>query len=281
MELRALIVAVIAGVLQGIVEWLPVSSKSMIGLVFVDGGGFSGNTAYVMGLLANFGSFFAALYFFRSDILEALRGLRSPFAKTVEATKLRYLVIATFATAVVGLPIYAVVVHAFHRSAGAVFMAVVGIFLLATTVVNRRRERMARGSVGGSEAVPGAGGSAIVGAAQGLAALPGVSRSAVTVTPLLMLGETPPAALRFSFLLDVVGLLGAGLTPFLVGHAGFSALHQVGTTAMVVMVLVAAVVSFLAIGTMLKVASRLRSSTVTLVLGLVTLAGAALYAAGV
>ncbi len=279
--MRSLIVALVAGLLQGIVEWLPVSSKSMIGLVFVDGGGFSNNTAYVMGLLANFGSFFAALYYFRADIFEALRGLRSPFGKTVEAMKLRYLVIATFATALVGLPIYAAVVHVFHRSAGAVFMGAVGLFLLATTVINRRRERMAARGANGKYEVPGAGGSAIVGAAQGLAALPGVSRSAVTVTPLLMMGESPAAALRFSFLLDVVGLLGAGLTPFLVGHAGFSALHQVGSTDMILMIVVAAVVSFLAIDVMLRVASRLRSSTVTLALGLVTLAGAVLYASGI
>ncbi|MHB8190146.1 MAG: undecaprenyl-diphosphate phosphatase [Ferrimicrobium sp.] len=279
--MKPLIVAVLAGIVQGIVEWLPVSSKSIIGITFVAAGGYSSSTAYVMGLLANFGSFFAALYFFRRDIMDALKGLRRPLAKTVEAAKLRYLVIATAGTAIVGLPLYALVVKAFTKQAGSIFMIVIGLLLLATTVVNLQRERMARGrSVSGTEEVPRAGSAVIVGAAQGLAALPGVSRSAVTVTPLLYLGETPAAALRFSFLLDVVGLLGAGLAPFLVGHAGFTALRTVGVVPVVVMLVVASVVSFLAIGSILRLAARMRASMVTLSIGLLTLGGGVLYASG-
>ncbi len=279
--MRAIAVAVLAGIVQGIVEWLPVSSKSIIAITFASGGGYSSSTAYVMGLLANFGSFLAALYFFREDIADALRGLRRPLARTVEAAKLRYLVIATAGTAVVGLPLYALVVKAFHKQAGSVFMIVIGAFLLATTAVNLARERMAaRRSESGSEDVPGAGGAALVGAAQGFAALPGVSRSAVTVTPLIYLGETPAAALRFSFLLDVVGLLGAGAAPFVVGHAGFSAIRRVGAGPVAVMLVVAAGVSFVAIGSILGIAARLRASTVTLVIGALTLGGGVLYATG-
>ncbi len=280
-SVKALLVAALAGMIQGVVEWLPVSSKSMIGLTFSSGGGYPSSTAYVMGLLANFGSFFAALYFFRKDIADALGGLRRPLANTPGAAKLRYLVIATIGTAVVGLPIYAVVVKAFHRQAGSVFMMVIGALLLVTTAVNYQRERLAhRKGRQGTDEAPSGRTAAVVGCAQGLAALPGVSRSAVTVTPLVYLGETPAAALRFSFLLDVVGLLGAGLAPFLVGHAGFSALHRVGAIPVIVMLAVAVVMSFLAIGFILRLAARLRAWIVTLLIGAITFGGGVLYMSG-
>lgn len=277
-----LVVAGLAGLLQGVVEWLPVSSKTMITLVFIDGGGFSSRTAYVMGLLANFGSFFAALVFFRADILSAIRGLRHPFADEVDAARLRFLVLATFATALVGLPLYAVVVSTFKGTTGSAAMVLIGVLLLVTAAVNYRREQLARSrppTVG--TRVPGSGTSLLVGACQGLAALPGISRSAMTVTPLLVKGVSARDALRLSFFLDVVALLGAGAAPFLVGSAGLSAVRHVGVLAVVLMLAVAGIASFLMIGAVLRFAARLRASAVTLALGLVTLAAGAVLAAGV
>ncbi|EQD35494.1 undecaprenyl pyrophosphate phosphatase, partial [mine drainage metagenome] len=96
------VLAALAGLLQGIVEWLPVSSKTMITFVFV-AGGYPFKVGYVMGLLANGGSFFAALWYFRRDILAALGALRHPL-KTVEGTgRLRFIVLASLFTGIVGL----------------------------------------------------------------------------------------------------------------------------------------------------------------------------------
>ena len=86
-----MLLAALAGLVQGVVEWLPVSSKTMITLIFA-AGGYTFGTAYVMGLLANFGAFFAAVWYFRSDIGAALTGLRHPFSGAEDARTLRYLV---------------------------------------------------------------------------------------------------------------------------------------------------------------------------------------------
>ena len=268
-----MVVAALAGVVQGVVEWLPVSSKTMITLIFA-AGGYSFGTAYVMGLLANFGSFFAALWFFRRDIASALAGLRHPFADEPGARKLRYLVLATVATGVVGLPIYVLVKHAFSAATGTAAMIGIGVLLLATGLINSRRERLARSGAGGSRGVPGTAASLVVGACQGLAALPGISRSAVTVTPLLLWGHDADEALRFSFLLDVLGLLGAGVAPLAVGHGGLRAIGQVGAGPVAVLLIVSAVVSVLAIGGILRLASRLRSSTIATAIGALTIIAA-------
>ncbi|MCL5445976.1 MAG: undecaprenyl-diphosphate phosphatase [Actinobacteria bacterium] len=281
-----LLIAGLAGLLQGVAEWLPVSSKTMVSLVYVTGGGYSPNTAYVMGLLANFGSFFAALWYFRVDVWSATKGLRDPFGTGIDAARLRFLVIATVMTAVIGLPVYAGVISVFHASAGNIFMIAVGLLLLVSTVVNASRERVARKatqeaadeSIPGK--VPGFVTTVIVGACQGLAALPGISRSAVTVTPMLFRGLSPRDALRLSFFLDVVALLAVGVTPFLVGHAGLAAVRSVGTVPVIVMLVTAGVCSFFMIGTVLGFAARLRASAVTLLIGMITLVFGMVYATG-
>ena len=273
--MSAWVLAVLAGLVQGVVEWLPVSSKTMITLIFA-AGGFTLGTAYVMGLLANFGSFFAALWFFRRDIGAALVGLRHPFSASEDARLLRYLVLATLATGVIGVPIYALVKGAFSATTGAAAMVAIGVLLLLTSGVNWWRERLARQRPGAASPVPGTWVSLVVGACQGLAALPGVSRSAITVTPLLLLGYDVAAALRLSFLLDVIGLLGAGVVPLVVGHAGLHSVAQVGWGPVAVMVAVSAVTSFLTIAGVLRLASRLRGSLVTLCIGVLTIAAALL-----
>ncbi len=269
----ALAIAALAGLIQGVVEWLPVSSKTMITLVFA-AGGYSFATAYVMGLLANFGSFFAALWYFRGDVLMALRGLRHPLADAEDARLLRYLVVATLATGIIGLPIYAVVSKAFSATSGAVAMIAIGVLLLITSGINLWRERVAKGGSGTDIEIPGFWLSAVVGACQGVAALPGISRSAITVTPLLLSGATAARALRLSFLLDVLGLLGAGLVPIAVGKAGLHAVSSVGVGPVLVMIVVAAVASFLVISGVLRYASRLRSSVLTAVIGALTIVAA-------
>lgn len=272
--MSSVLIAALAGLVQGVVEWLPVSSKTMITLIFA-AGGYTFATAYIMGLLANFGSFFAALWFFRRDILAALAALRHPLADTPGARTLRYLFLATLATGVLGVPIYTVVSHVFSATTGMVAMVGIGVLLLITSGVNLWRERLARKAVAGeAQQVPGTGVSLLVGACQGLAALPGISRSAATVTPLLLVGYEAAAALRLSFLLDVVGLLGAGIVPLVVGSQGLHAISGVGVLPVVVMLVVSAFVSFLMIGGVLRLASRLRSWVLTLVIGLLTIAAA-------
>ena len=274
--MQAILLAAVAGVVQGVVEWLPVSSKTMITLIFA-AGGYSFGQAYVMGLLANFGSFFAALWFFRRDVASALWGLRRPLAQADDARLLRFIVLATVATGIVGVPVYAAVSGAFSATTGQVAMVAIGALLLVTSGVNMWRERLAKGAGSARRPagqVPGPVVSLVVGACQGFAAFPGISRSASTVTPLLLSGFEVGEALRLSFVLDVVALLGAGIVPLVTGSGGLKAVAGVGWAPVAVMLAVSAVVSFLTIGGVLRLAARLRGSIVTLAIGLVTIAAA-------
>ena len=267
-----LIPAFVAGIIEGIVEWLPVSSKTMITIYF-SAVGLNVKSAYNLGLIANFGSFFAALYYFRREAWGVLKALRHPFSDEPNARLLRFLIIGTLATGVVGIPLYIAVLNTFSTVGGSIAMIIIGALLLVTAFVTRRKEQMMKDALQKTTVDrPVTAVSAVVtGAMQGLAALPGMSRSGMTITPLLWMGFSGEESLRLSFMLDVLALLGAGVVPVLIGHGGRAAVLQLGWGATLLMLVVAAIVSFLAINAVLNLAKRWRTSAVTLAIGVVTL----------
>ncbi len=279
-----LIPALIAGLIQGIVEWLPVSSKTMITIYFTVIG-IKVQNAYDLGLIANFGSFFAAVYYFRLEVVRTIKALAHPFGKDYYSRLLRFLFVATLATGVTGIPAYIAVRHAFSAIGGSAAMVVIGILLFFTGFIVRKKEKMVSQSremdAPSSDRVPGVGTSILTGAMQGLAGLPGISRSGMTITPLLWAGFDAREAIRLSFMLDVLALVGAGVVPLIIGHGGTAAIAQIGLTTTIIMVLVAAVVSFLAIRAVIGLASRWRTSTATFAIAGITLVVAVLALLGV
>lgn len=284
-----LIPAITAGLLQGIVEWLPVSSKTMVTIYFALIG-LKVQNAYSLGLIANFGSFFAAVYYFRREVVGVLRALAHPLSDEPYAKLLRFLFVGTLATGVIGVPLYVSMRHAFSLLGSDLAMGVIGVLLLVTGFIVRRKEHLMADS-GAQEAAaqdgeahgpavqrkePNFGAAVLTGAMQGLAALPGISRSGMTITPLLWMGFDGDEAIRLSFMLDVLALLGAGIVPLVIGQGGRQAVSELGLGPTVVMVLVATVVSFLAINVVLGLARRLRTSVVTFGIAIITILFAAL-----
>ncbi len=267
-----LVPALFAGLIQGIVEWLPVSSKTMITIYFTILG-IKVQNAYDLGLIANFGSFFAALYYFRREAWSTLKALGHPFSDEPYAKLLRFLFIGTLATGIIGIPIYVAVRHTFSSVGGSIAMIIIGLLLLFTATLMRRKEKMivSARATDAPPKDPNLKAAVLTGAMQGLAALPGISRSGMTITPLLWMGFNGEEAIRLSFMLDVLSLVGAGVVPLVIGSGGQSAVAQFGLSTTILMVAVASVVSFAAINAVLNVAKRLRTSTVTYVIAGITL----------
>lgn len=264
--------AIVAGILQGVVEWLPVSSKTLITLYFTVLG-LPVQNAYNLGLMANFGSFFAAVYYFRRDVWRILKALRRPLSPDPYAKLLRFLVVGTLATGFVGIPLYLTVRHTFTILGGSVAMGVIGGLLILTGIMARNKERRVARAVPSipAQREPNLPAAVVAGGLQGLAAVPGISRSAMTITPLLWMGFSAEEAFRLSFLMDVLALVGAGVVPLILGQGGTTAIHQFGLVSTVVMLSAAAVTSFLAIQGILGLARRWRTSTVTFGIAGVTL----------
>ncbi len=275
MDTSHILLALLTGFVQGVIEWLPVSSKTM-NLLILSAGGISVNEAYALGLIANFGSFFAAFFYFRAEIGQIVKGLRHPLSKEAEARLLRFVILATLATGLVGIPLYKLSKQTLSLASGSMGMLIIGLLLLSTAYLASRKEKLSISTHSDKEEkeIPNASIALLIGACQGFAALPGISRSGVTVTPLLAIGYSAREAIRLSFLLNVVALLGAGAVPLLSDEGGLGAIQSLGIISTFLMLVVATVVSFFTIGAVLNIAQPLKTSVITYFIAGITLVAA-------
>jgi undecaprenyl-diphosphatase len=187
----------ILGVVQGLTEFLPVSSSGHLvlaeRLLGLDPPGVLLEAFLHLGTLA------AVILLFRSDLAELFRALS--LRGTLERRKeIGFLVAGTVPIVAAGLATRGHIDALFGslRLVGAGWLAV-GLLLL---LVHRLRRRARRSTLTFADAVA-------VGIAQAVSIVPGVSRSGVTIGAGMLCGIEPARAARFSFLLSIPALAGA------------------------------------------------------------------------
>lgn len=190
--------AIIRGAVQGITEFLPISSDGhlvVIGHYLGESG--SGRDALGFDILLHCGSLFAILIGFRDVWLRVLRGIFRREAQSWHVVL--YVCIATIPGVIAGLLFEDAVANMRSLTAAAVGFLVTSLFLVAGEWFGRSRSRDRIGS----------GGALFIGLAQAAAILPGVSRSGLTVSTARALGMKRDHALDFSFLMALPIIAGA------------------------------------------------------------------------
>jgi len=201
--------ALVLGVLQGVTEWLPVSSSGHLALmqnfmrvevpVFFD-------------VVLHLGTLLAVCAVYRQDLQEMIKSvLHLDFAS--EHGRLALLIVlASIPTAVIGFT--------FHDYFASLFTNIkaVGLALIFTgAVLYSTRNASGKKKIGGKHALA-------VGATQGVSIIPGVSRSGLTISAGLLLGLDREKVARFSLLLSIPAIIGAGIfEPILYGFGGVPA----------------------------------------------------------
>ncbi len=200
--------AALLGVVQGATEFLPVSSDGHVALFAL----LFGETEMPLSMviLLHFGTLIATLLVFRADVRTLLqatwRAARRPreLRDTEDGRLVAAILVASVPTAIIGLAMRDAVV------AWARVPAIVGVCLLGSALaVASTRWSGARASL--TEAGVPLPHAALIGVAQGLAVLPGLSRSACTIACAMALGTVGPAAFRLSFLMSLPAVAGAVL----------------------------------------------------------------------
>ncbi|QPV64480.1 undecaprenyl-diphosphate phosphatase [Halosimplex litoreum] len=210
MDPRATLLALLVGLVQGVLEWLPVSSEGGVALVVALSTGESAFDATQFALFLHAGTAAAGFAFYREEAVGLLGSVpewRPRDAFGTDRADLTFYGVASLVSGVVGLSLYAVLSEAATELAGGAFVAAVGALLVGTGLLQRAADRWGLGE----RATPDAADAVVVGICQGLALLPGVSRSGTTVSALLLRGHGGERALQLSFLLSIPASLGAGL----------------------------------------------------------------------
>jgi undecaprenyl-diphosphatase len=200
----------VLGITQGITEFAPISSSGHLILVpWLFGWSILNrpelNKTFDVAL--HLGTLLGALVYFRNDVVRYLVAwIRSIRSRSIRGTDERLawaLVIGTIPGALVGATLEEFITeHLGQPWLIAVMLAVFGVILYAVDRVAARRRSVEDVTVRDG---------LILGVAQALALQPGVSRSGVTITAARAVGLDRPSAARFSFLLSLPIIAGAGV----------------------------------------------------------------------
>ncbi|MCC6875375.1 MAG: undecaprenyl-diphosphate phosphatase, partial [Sandaracinaceae bacterium] len=195
--------AAVLGVVQGLTEFLPISSDGHLALAAFAFGEIE--LSLTMVVVLHTGTLLATLLVFGRDLwaltCSLASGLRAPrsYLGTVHGKLLISIVVASIPTAIVGLVLHDAVEPL------ARIPWVVGACLLGSALA----VGSTRWSAGGDKDSLSWHHSLLVGLAQGLAVLPGLTRSGSTIAVAMLLGMGGPAAFRYSFLLSIPAVAGA------------------------------------------------------------------------
>ncbi len=210
----SLIQLIIIALIQGITEWLPISSSGHV-LLAANYFTLEGRDELLINAVSNLGTLAAMLIYFRKDVLAAIGGgfelLGAGFKKTQlsRGAKLALCIIVATPIALIAAIAHEVLmpesVQAHLRSVWTVAGATIGFGLLLWWAdVKGGKDR--------TEADMTVGHAVLIGATQAIAALiPGTSRSGITMTAARALGYERTEAARFSMLIGAPILAAAGL----------------------------------------------------------------------
>jgi len=201
--------AIVLGIVQGLTEFLPISSSGHLRIVPAIAGWEDPGAAFTA--VIQLGTMAAVVLYFRNDLLNIARtwlaSLRDPSLRRERDARLGwYLILATVPISIIGLAFSDQIENgARDLYLIGIMLIVFGIVLLIAEQVSRRERDLE--TISGRDAL-------IVGLAQALALIPGVSRSGATISAGLLLGFDRVAAARFSFLLSIPAVVLSGLFEF-------------------------------------------------------------------
>jgi undecaprenyl-diphosphatase len=222
----------ILGLIQGLTEWLPISStghlkiaEHYLGLT----------TTPFFNLILHLGTLIVVLFYFRVEIRNILTALAHLDFKSEYGKMILLIIAATIPTAIIGL----IYVEFLENTLQSLIIIGATFIIGATLVYSSRRGKETTETITYQTAL-------IMGVAQGLAIFPGLSRSGATISTALLLGLKREKAFKFSFLLSIPAILGDTAVEAY-KQRGQIALSGIGAPELLIALLITIAVGYLAI----------------------------------
>ncbi|MAG22246.1 MAG: hypothetical protein CL943_02995 [Candidatus Diapherotrites archaeon] len=242
-----LIQALFLGLLQGVTEWLPISSQGQVMVAALSLFGVTAEEAFRHAITLHIGTLIAATVYFRKELVEIVLLKDKPL--------LKFFLTALIGSAITAIPIYLV----FKGVMGDTFlvMLLVGAALILIGIIQFKK-KIAQGK-------ENVGHGFLTGLAQGIAVIPGISRSGITTAVLLMEDFDPEQAFRLSFLLSIPSVFAAEVVFATIEGISFE-------PNMLIAIAVAAIVGYASIDFLINIARKINFSIFCIVFGLAYIA---------
>lgn len=248
-----IIEAVFLGIIQGLTEFLPISSTGHLTVAgklmnLISPAAPEQWTAFIA--VIQLGTLAAVLIYFWRDIFSIIKDfladnliVRKKFSEQSHFSKMGwYLIIGTLPVVIIGLGFKDIIEGAFTKNLYVISGSLIVLALILALAEKTGRFKKNLNELKWYDAL-------IVGIAQSFALIPGSSRSGTTITAGLFLGFNRETAARFSFLLSIPAVLASGLLEF---YESLNYIDFSSSMNMLAAALAAAVSGFLAIGFLLK-----------------------------
>jgi len=251
------LIAFVLGVVQGLTEFLPVSSTAhltLAGKLFnvIDPNHPEAWTEFIA--VMQLGTVTAVILYFRKDLWEMVRAVihdlrarrGTPGGGFTEPSRMAlYIVIGTLPVALVGLSLKKIIEGSLTKSTLVIAISMIALALLLWIAEKVARHVRGISQVTWVDAL-------VIGFAQVCALIPGSSRSGTTITAGLFLGLTRESAARFSFLLSIPAVVASGLYELSKIHGAF----ELGFGNLLISTVVSGFVGYAAIAWLLRFLMR-------------------------
>ena len=256
---------IILAILQGLVEWLPISSSGQVVIFSINILGISPENAFTLSIWLHLGTTLAVLVKMRKEYFNIVKTIIFKKDRYEEKdVKLRnWLIYATFGTAVTALPLYFILrfflLDAFSASSGDILTLIIsGLLIITGLVLFFLKRSFGNKSIEGQSFKQIRKDSSISGLIQGIAILPGISRSGFTVSTILFEKYNQDQSLNLSFLMSApVVIASIGVDVLFGGGSVFGTLDII---TILVTTGISFVIGYLTMGGLLKVARKINFS---------------------
>ena len=200
---------IIIAILQGLFEWLPISSSGQVMIISINFFGLSPSESFSLAIWLHLGTALAVLIKYRNDYIKMILSFFPNKFEIIESDKKKrnWIIIATIGTAITAIPLYfifRILIVGYLPIHGDLITLIISGLLIITGIIllkqNRKRGSKSIELIDNNELKKD---GFISGLFQGISILPGISRSGITVTTLLFEDYKKDNALKISFLMSV------------------------------------------------------------------------------
>ncbi|MDD3159720.1 MAG: undecaprenyl-diphosphate phosphatase [Candidatus ainarchaeum sp.] len=266
------LIAIISGIIQGIFEWLPISSQGNL-LGFFTLASINLDSAIELSIFLHIGTMFAAIIYFRKEIIDLIKSSLMKIKSLDKKNKInlrkkdlenynfaRFLFIATASTAITAIPSYFFLRKIVGTNVTTSILILIALMLIVTGIIQIKQTKKQNKIDNTNElSIRNA---IAVGLMQGFSIIPGISRSGMTTATLLFLNFKPENVFKISFLMSIPAVI--------IAEIGFGIIEGFTITQYsIVAVTISFIVGLISIDLLIKFAKKINFSLFCFILALI------------
>jgi len=264
---------IILAILQGLFEWLPISSSGQTMIFAINVFGIPSDQAFSLAIWLHLGTTLAVLLKFRKEYINIIKSLSLGIfeVEDIDRKQRNFLIFGTIGTAITALPLYFLIKESFSALQGDFITLIIsGLLIVTGVILIKIRKNFGKNTLDIVENQKIFKNSFLAGLVQGTSILPGISRSGVTVSTILLENYEQHSALKLSFLMSVPVAIASIGVDILLGEGSV-----LGTLDPIIIILSTAIsfgVGYLSIELLLKLSQKIQFGYFCILYGIIAVA---------